>query len=135
MAKRLLVDDFVDPLGWLTETGACIDDIVDGARLVDDGLSIKLSCEDKKVTTTCGSIFARWLINGARQPYRRVLRNGTEESHRGLGRTVAKLAKQIDVHPNQTTLSKSCHTTLKALDDIGISKDQSSKWRQKINVA
>ena len=52
MAKRLLVDDFVDPLGWLTENGACIDDIVDGARLVDDGLLIKVSQQDKKVTIT-----------------------------------------------------------------------------------
>jgi hypothetical protein len=49
MANKLLVDDFVDPLGWLTETGACIDDIVDDVRLVDGGLSIKLSCEDKKI--------------------------------------------------------------------------------------
>ena len=52
MAKRLLVDDFVDPLGWLTENSACIDDIVDGARLVDDGLLIKVSQQDKKVTIT-----------------------------------------------------------------------------------
>ena len=52
MAKRLLVDDFVDPLGWLTENGACIDDIVDDVRLVDRGLSIKLSCEGKKMTIT-----------------------------------------------------------------------------------
>jgi len=52
MAKKLMVDDFVDPLGWLTENGACIDDIVDGARLVDDGLLIKLSCDDKKMTIT-----------------------------------------------------------------------------------
>ena len=52
MAKRLLVDDFVDPLGWLTETGACIDAKVVDVRLVDGGLSIKLSCEDKKTTIT-----------------------------------------------------------------------------------
>ena len=52
MAKRLLVDDFVDPLGWLTKNGACIDDIVDGARLVNDGLLIKVSQQDKKVTIT-----------------------------------------------------------------------------------
>ena len=52
MAKRLLVDDFVDPLGWLTETGACIDARVDDVRLVDGGLLIKLTCEDKKMTIT-----------------------------------------------------------------------------------
>ena len=49
MAKRLLVDDFADPLGWLTENGACIDARVEDVRLVDGGLSIKLSCEDKKI--------------------------------------------------------------------------------------
>ena len=52
MAKRLLVDDFVDPLGWLTENGACIDAKVVDVRLVDGGLSIKLSYEDKKMTIT-----------------------------------------------------------------------------------
>jgi len=50
MAKRLLVNDFVDPLGWLTENGACIDARVKDVRLVDGGLSIKLSWEDKKMT-------------------------------------------------------------------------------------
>ena len=52
MTKKLLVDDFVNPLGWLTETGVCIDDIVDSARLVNDGLLIKVSQQDKKVTIT-----------------------------------------------------------------------------------
>ncbi len=52
MVKKLMVDDFVDPLGWLTENGACIDARVDDVRLVDGGLSIRLSCEDKKTTIT-----------------------------------------------------------------------------------
>ncbi len=52
MAKKLMVDDFVDPLGWLTENGACIDARVEDVRLVDGGLSIKLSCDDKKMTMT-----------------------------------------------------------------------------------
>ncbi len=61
MAKRLLVDDFVDPLGWLTETGACIDDIVGGARLVDDSLLIKVSQQDKKVTITLSEEYLKTL--------------------------------------------------------------------------
>ena len=49
MAKKLLVNDFVDPLGWLTANGACIDARVDDVRLVDGVLSIKISCDDKKI--------------------------------------------------------------------------------------
>ncbi len=61
MAKRLLVDDFVDPLGWLTKNGACIDAKVVDVRLVDGGLSIKLSCEDKKMTITLSEEYLKTL--------------------------------------------------------------------------
>ena len=46
MPKRLLVDDFVDPLGWLTENGACIDAKLGAVRLVDGNLLIELSYDD-----------------------------------------------------------------------------------------
>ncbi len=52
MPRRLLVNDFVDPLGWLTENGACIDAKLGAVRLVDGNLLIELSYHDEKMTTT-----------------------------------------------------------------------------------
>ncbi len=50
MAKMLLVNDFVDPLGWLK--GACIDAKVTGVQPEDGDLLIELSDQYQTVTIT-----------------------------------------------------------------------------------
>ena len=46
----LLVDDLVDPQGWLNDT--CIDARVTGVRMVGEDLLIELSYQDKESTIT-----------------------------------------------------------------------------------
>ncbi len=50
MAKMLLVNDFVDPLGWLK--GACIDAKVKSVQSEDGDLLIELSDQNQTVTIT-----------------------------------------------------------------------------------
>jgi len=48
--RKILVDDFVDPQGWLNETR--IDAAVTGVRMVGEDLLIELSYQDKESTIT-----------------------------------------------------------------------------------
>ena len=50
MAKMLLVNDFVDPLGWLS--GVCIDAKVTGVQPEDGDLLIELADQHQTVTIT-----------------------------------------------------------------------------------
>ena len=57
MAKRLLVDDFVDPLAWLSalensksKSGVCIDFKLDEVRIAAGIVLLKLSSGDRKLT-------------------------------------------------------------------------------------
>ena len=50
MARMLLVNDFVDPLGWLN--GVCIDAKVTGVESEDGDLLIELSDQYQTVTIT-----------------------------------------------------------------------------------
>ena len=50
MARMLLVNDLVDPLGWLN--GACIDSKVTGVQSEDGDLLIELSDQDQTVKIT-----------------------------------------------------------------------------------
>ena len=50
MARMLLVNDFVDPLGWLN--GACVDAKVKGVQSEDGDLLIELSSQYQTATIT-----------------------------------------------------------------------------------
>ncbi len=65
MTRRLLVDDFVDPLGWLNsikntkpENGDCIDAKLSRVLLEDEYLSIEFSYRKRILTA---SLFAKQL--------------------------------------------------------------------------